>query len=109
VIVRNMEPAMRYAVRALLVAAAASIAIAQTDVALAQSSQTVQPAPQPTLLPQSSTSTACLVACDTVAMNCANACVVVGPVTTTTTAASPATCNLNCTSIQLVCKQGCTR
>jgi len=102
---------MRYAVRALLVAAAASIAIAQTDVALAQSSQTVAPAPQPTLLPQSSTSTACLVACDTVAMNCQNACVVVGPVSTATaaTTTSPATCNLTCTSIQLVCKQGCTR
>jgi hypothetical protein len=100
---------MRYAVRALLFAAAASIAIAQTDVALAQSSQTVQPAPQPTLLPLSSTSTACLVACDTIAMNCQNACVVVGPISTTTTTTSSVTCNLNCTSIQLICKQGCTR
>jgi len=41
-------------------------------------------------------------------MNCQNACVVVGPVTTTA-ATSASTCNLNCSTIQLVCKQGCTR
>jgi hypothetical protein len=101
---------MRYAFRVLLVVAAASLALGETDrLALAQSSQTVQPAPLPQLLPQSSTSTACLVACDTNAMNCQNACVVVGPITTTTTPVTSSACNLNCTSVQLVCKQSCTR
>jgi hypothetical protein len=33
----------------------------------------------------------------------------VGPVTTTTGATAASTCNLNCSTIQLVCKQGCTR
>jgi hypothetical protein len=100
---------MRYAFRVLFVAAAALVAFGQADrPVLAQSSQTVLPAPQPQLSPLTSTSTACLVSCDTTAMNCQNACVVVGPVTTTA-ATSASTCNLNCSTIQLVCKQGCTR
>jgi hypothetical protein len=37
-------------------------------------------------------------------MICSNSCVVVG--SAATTAANPS-CNLNCTTQQLVCKQGC--
>jgi hypothetical protein len=81
--------------------------IAGVSTALAQSAQTVAPPPPPTLLPQTSTSTSCLVSCDTTAMNCQNGCVVVGPVATGT---SPnASCTLACTTQALVCKQGCTR
>jgi hypothetical protein len=72
---------------------------------LAQS-QTVQPAPQPQLLPQSSTTNACVINCDTVAMNCTNGCIVVAP--TTAAAANTGQCNLACTTQQLVCKQGCS-
>jgi hypothetical protein len=69
----------------------------------------VLPAPiAPTPLLSSQTSTACLVSCDTQAMNCQNACVAVGP--TTGAAAAPAgSCPLNCGTQQLVCKQACTR
>ena len=56
--------------------------------------QTVQPTPiaPPQLLPQATTSTSCLINCDTQAMNCQNSCVVVGPVATPSPA-GPAPCN----------------
>jgi hypothetical protein len=91
----------------LLAAVGSPAAFGETDrIQLAQS-QTVQPAPQPQLLPQSSTTNACVINCDTVAMNCANSCVVVGP-TTAASAGSSGQCNLSCTTQQLVCKQGCS-
>jgi hypothetical protein len=68
----------------------------------------VQPAPQPQLLPQSSTTNACVINCDTFAMNCSNACVVIGPTTAAAAAGSSGQCNLTCTTQQLVCKQGCS-
>jgi hypothetical protein len=77
--------------------------------------QQVTPIPvAPTPLISSQTSTACLVGCDTQVMNCQNACVVVGPGTTTTsgvasTVGTTSQCALNCTTQQLVCKQGCNR
>jgi len=90
----------------LLAAFGSSAAFGETDrIQLAQS-QTVQPAPQPQLLQQSSTTNACVINCDTFAMNCSNACVVIGP--TTAAAGSSGQCNLTCTTQQLVCKQGCS-
>ena len=77
----------------------------------AQQSSTgvVQPSPlTPTPLISSQASTACLVGCDTQAMNCQNTCVVIGS-SATPNPSPAATCNLNCTSQQLVCKQVCTR
>jgi len=87
-----------------------STGIADEDrvIHLAQAGQTVQPAPLPQLLPSTSTSTACVISCDTAAMNCLSACVPTTPAVTTTTSA-PGACNLACTTQQLVCKQGCTR
>ena len=99
---------MRYALPlyVLLAAFGSSAAFGETDrIQLAQS-QTVQPAPQPQLLPQSSTTNACVINCDTLAMNCSNACVVIGP--TTASGANTGQCNLTCTTQQLVCKQGCS-
>jgi hypothetical protein len=99
---------MRYALPLYLVLAAAgsSAAWGESDrIQLAQS-QTVAPAPQPQLLPQSSTTNACVINCDTVAMNCTNGCIVVGP--TTSAAANTGQCNLSCTTQQLVCKSGCS-
>jgi hypothetical protein len=99
---------MRYVLCVLLLAAGASTAFAQN-------AQTVPAPPPPTLLPQTSTSTSCLITCDTVAATCQNGCIVVGPaVTTSTPGAIPNTagissCNLACTTQALVCKQGCTR
>jgi hypothetical protein len=87
----------------LLAAVGSSAAFGETD--RIQLAQTVQPAPLPQLLPQSSTTNACVINCDTLAMNCANACVVVGP---TAAAANTGQCNLTCTTQQLVCKQGCS-
>jgi hypothetical protein len=75
---------------------------------LAQNVVVPTPPPPPQLLPQISTTTSCLVTCDTQAMNCQNACVVVGPVVIPNPA-GPAPCNLNCTTQQLVCKQACNR
>lgn len=75
---------------------------------LAQNVVTPLPAPAPQLLPQTSTAASCLITCDTVAMNCQNSCVVVGPVATPNPAGT-APCNLNCTTQQLVCKQACNR
>jgi hypothetical protein len=71
----------------------------------------VQPIPLiPPQLPAAATaSTACSMACDTLAMNCQNSCVP----TTAATLANPAgsgssgACNLSCTSQQLACKQSC--
>jgi hypothetical protein len=100
---------MRYALPlyVLLVAVGGSAAFGETDrIQLAQS-QTVQPAPQPQLLPQSSTTNACIINCDTLAMNCSNSCVVAGP-TTAASAGNTGQCNLGCTTQQLVCKQGCS-
>ena len=89
----------------LLAAFGSSAAFGETD--RIQLAQTVQPAPQPQLLPQSSTTNACVINCDTFAMNCSNACVVIGP-TTAAAAGSSGQCNLTCTTQQLVCKQGCS-
>jgi hypothetical protein len=90
----------------LLAAFGSSAAFGETD--RIQLAQTVQPAPQPQLLPQSSTTNACVINCDTLAMNCSNACVVIGPTTTAAAAGSSGQCNLTCTTQQLVCKQGCS-
>jgi hypothetical protein len=101
---------MRYALPlyVLLAAFGGSAAFGETDrIQLAQA-QTVQPAPQPQLLPQSSTTNACVINCDTLAMNCSNACVVIGPTTAAAAAGSSGQCNLSCTTQQLVCKQGCS-
>ncbi len=84
----------------------------------AANAQQVAPTPvAPTPLISSQTSTACLVSCDTQLMNCQNACVIVGPTSTSTTtipggttsAAGASACALNCTTQQLVCKQVCNR
>ncbi len=73
--------------------------------AFAQSSQTVTPVPitPPTL---QTTTLTCQITCDTLAMNCMNSCV---PVTGSTAAAagSNPSCNLSCSTQQLVCKQRC--
>jgi hypothetical protein len=90
----------------LLAAFGSSAAFGETD--RIQLAQTVQPAPQPQLLPQSSTTNACVINCDTFAMNCSNACVVIGPTTAAAAAGSSGQCNLTCTTQQLVCKQGCS-
>ena len=94
---------MRYVLPlCILVVAGSSVALEETDrIRLAQ---TVQPAPQPQLLPLSSTTNTCVINCDTSAMICSNSCVIVG--SAATTAANPS-CNLNCTTQQLVCKQSC--
>ena len=96
---------MRYVLPlCMLVVASSSVAFGETDrIRLAQI--VVQPAPQPQLLPLSSTTNTCVINCDTLAMFCSNSCVVVGSAAATT-AANPS-CNLSCTTQQLVCKQGC--
>jgi hypothetical protein len=93
---------MRYVLLlCVLVVAGSSVAVGETDrIRLAQ---TVLPAPQPQLLPLSSTNNTCVTNCDTAAMNCLNSCVVVGAAA----AAANPSCNLNCTTQQLVCKGGC--
>jgi hypothetical protein len=99
---------MRYTLPLYVLFAAfgSSAAFGETD--RIQLAQTVQPAPQPQLLPQSSTTNACVINCDTLAMNCSNACVVIGPTTAAAAAGSSGQCNLSCTTQQLVCKQGCS-
>jgi hypothetical protein len=99
---------MRYTLPLYVLFAAfgSSAAFGETD--RIQLAQTVQPAPQPQLLPQSSTTNACVINCDTLAMNCSNACVVIGPTTAAAAAGSSGQCNLTCTTQQLVCKQGCS-
>jgi hypothetical protein len=105
---------MRYVLQIsiLLAAFAGSTAFAADPIRLAQviTPGQVQPTPLvPTPLISSQTSTACLVSCDTQVMNCQNACVVVGPATGTVNPAGSASCTLNCTAQQLVCKQTCNR
>ena len=103
---------MRYVLQACVFLAVVGNSVAHAQ----QGQQQVQPVPLvPTPLIQSQTSTACLVSCNTQAMNCQNACVVVGPPTPATTpslipnAAGTSPCALNCTSQQLVCQQTCNR
>jgi hypothetical protein len=106
---------MRYAL-CILLAASGSAAFGADRIALAQTG-TVQPTvvPPPQLLPQTATSTTCIINCDTSAMICQNACIAVGSAAASSTpgslpnTAGNAQCNLNCTTQQLVCKQGCTR
>ncbi len=109
---------MRYLLCILLAAGATSAAWAADRIELAQTGTgTVQPTvvPPPQLLPQTATSTTCIINCDTSAMICQNACVAVGSAAASSTlgglpnTAGNAQCNLNCTTQQLVCKQGCTR
>ena len=73
----------------------------------AQSSQTVNPVP---ITPPSlqTTTLTCQINCDTAAMNSMNSCIPTG-VTSVTPGAATAnpSCNLNCSSAQLVCKQRC--
>jgi hypothetical protein len=94
-------------------AACAVVTLVGTSTGQAQQSSTgvVQPAPlSPTPLISSQNATACLVGCDTQAMNCQNACVIVGANATSTVNPPPSgPCNLSCTTQQLVCKQACTR
>jgi len=73
-------------------------------------SGTVTPVPLPQLAPIPSTSLACIVNCDTAAMNCLNSCTPASA-SVSTPGSLPNTigCTNGCTSIQLVCKQGCTR
>jgi hypothetical protein len=100
---------MRYVLQLamLLAAFGSSPAFGGDRIRLAQQ---VAPTPlTPTPLLSSQTSTACLVSCDTQVMNCQNACVVVGPATSTPNPAGTAPCALNCTTQQLVCKQACNR
>jgi len=73
----------------------------------AQSGQVINPVPltPPTV---NTTTTTCQISCDGQAMTCLNSCLP----TTAATAANPTapasgTCNLNCTTQQLVCKQRC--
>ncbi|HEY1365117.1 MAG TPA: hypothetical protein VGF60_22930 [Xanthobacteraceae bacterium] len=77
--------------------------------AVAQGTQNVQPLPLPApqLSPQTSALN-CMSTCDAQAMSCQNACVPIGPIAVPNPAGS-ASCNLSCTTQQLVCKQGCTR
>ena len=105
---------MRYVLQLsiLLAAFAGSTAFAAGRIRLAQViiPGQVQPVPlTPTPLISSQTSTACPVNCDTLVMNCQNACVVVGPAAPTPNPVGNAPCTLNCTTQQLVCKQACNR
>jgi hypothetical protein len=100
-----MELSMAHALhlRVLLVALGAIAVLGSGRTLLAQ--QTVQPPPQPQLLPQTSTYSTCVLGCDTQAMSCLNNCVPIGPFAAPS-AASPQ-CPLTCGSQQLVCKQSC--
>jgi hypothetical protein len=73
---------------------------------LAQSGQTVNPVPivPPSL--QTSTLT-CQINCDTQAMNCTNGCLPTTAAQTLGAAAGSPSCNLACSTQQLVCKQRC--
>jgi hypothetical protein len=74
----------------------------------AQAGQVINPVPLTPPSVNTATST-CQTSCDMQAMTCLNGCVP----TSTATAVSPGavassgTCNLNCTTQQLVCKQRC--
>jgi hypothetical protein len=84
-----------------------SCAVFATELS-AQSNQVINPVPltPPTV---NTATTQCQINCDTQAMTCLNTCVP----TTAATAASPAaaasggSCNLACSTQQLVCKQRC--
>jgi hypothetical protein len=94
---------MRYVLPlCIMLVAGSSIAFGETTDRI-RLAQVVQPAPQPQLLPLTSTTNACVINCDTSAMVCSNSCV-----GSATTAANPS-CNLSCTTQQLVCKQSCNR
>ena len=90
---------------ALLAAVLLSGAAFATEL-LAQSGQTVNPVPivPPSL--QTSTLT-CQINCDTQAMNCANGCLPTTAAQTLGAAAGSPSCNLACSTQQLVCKQRC--
>jgi hypothetical protein len=109
---------MRYVLPRSMLFVAVLVAIVLADsgsMLMAQTGQTVPPPPPLQLPPVASTSTACLVNCDTAAMNCLNSCVIVGPAAgSSLSGAIPntvgsAACNNACSTTQLVCKQGCTR
>jgi hypothetical protein len=70
----------------------------------AQASQTAPPVPLATPSINTRTHT-CHTTCDTQAMNCMNSCVV--PISPTAPTGSTGSCNLNCTTSQLTCKQRC--
>jgi hypothetical protein len=74
----------------------------------AQAGQTINPVPltPPTL---NTAPTTCQTSCDVQAMTCLNACVPTSAASAASpgTAASSGTCNLSCTTQQLVCKQRC--
>ena len=54
------------------------------------------------------TTLTCQINCDTQAMNCQNSCVpTTAAVTAGVTPTASASCNLGCSSQQLVCKQRC--
>ena len=116
---RTVEASMRYVLRLLAFFAAfvVSSAHASDRIRLAQAvpgqvapQGQVLPAPlPPTPLLQSPTSTACLVGCDTLLMNCQNTCIVIGPVPAIANPAGSGACAVSCTTQQLVCKNACNR
>jgi hypothetical protein len=73
---------------------------------LAQSGQTVNPVPITPPSIQTSTLT-CQINCDTQAMNCTNGCLPTTAAQTLGAAAGSPSCNLACSTQQLVCKQRC--
>jgi hypothetical protein len=103
-----MLAATRYIVLSSTVVGAicGSAAFGSERVRLAQTFQNVPPPPPVQLLPSVSPNTTCTLGCDSLAMNCLNTCVPIGPVAST--AQGPNTqCSLTCTTQQLVCKQRC--
>jgi len=91
-----------FLVVAFLVSAVGTLVVPGTPL-LAQ--QTVAPAPQPQLLPQTSTYATCTLGCDLQAQACQGQCVPIGPFATSSAATSQ--CPLSCATQQLVCKQNC--
>jgi len=67
--------------------------------------QTVAPAPQPQLLPTTSTYATCTLGCDLQAQACQGQCVPIGPFATSSAATTQ--CPLSCATQQLTCKQNC--
>src|SRR5262245_58657649 len=104
------KPMTRIALTALVLLGSA---VFITEVA-AQAGQVINPVPltPPTI---NLNTTTCQTTCDTQAMLCLNTCVstAAAPTTSTTGTTTPAptpsagTCNLSCTTQQLVCKQRC--
>ena len=94
---------MRYLLQLsiLLVALGTSAAFGADPIRRAQP-ETAPALPPPPPLPQATAAGTCPITCDSVAMNCLNTCVGLGP-------ASPANpqCSLSCTTQQLICKQRC--